>query len=181
MGYALLLLKFLVSYHRILDNALVTQTRLILLDSFLIFFDILAVYSWIKFYKCRFKPYSRLWIFWLSMTGISISLATGVKMVGLFVVALIGLSTIKDLWRLIDVRRGLTLSECLYHFFYRAWGLIVLPAILYLAFFAVHFSVLKQSGPGDTFMSPAFQSTLNGSKFNRDSRGKFCDLPNARN
>lgn len=35
------------------DNASITHARLILLDSFLLFFDIFTVYAWIKFYKAR--------------------------------------------------------------------------------------------------------------------------------
>lgn len=36
------------------------------------------------------------------------SIVDSIKMVGLFVVSLVGLATIVDLWRLIDFRRGLT-------------------------------------------------------------------------
>ena len=155
------------------DNALVCQTRLILLDSFLLFFDIFSVYAWIKFYKQRFQPFSWKWWLWMLITGSAISMATGVKMVGLFVVGLIGLSTIMDLWRLIDYRRGLSVVEIGKHFFARVLGLIIVPILLYLAFFAIHFAVLKDSGPGDVFMTPSFQSTLNGSRLNKDSLGVY--------
>jgi dolichyl-phosphate-mannose-protein mannosyltransferase len=36
------------------DNALITQCRLILLDAMLLFFGVLATYTWIKFYKQRY-------------------------------------------------------------------------------------------------------------------------------
>ena len=42
-------------------------------------------------------------------------------------------------------------------------GLIVVPAIVYLFWFWVHFKVLNKSGTGDDFMSPAFQQTLKDS------------------
>ena len=66
------------------------------------------------------------------------------------------------------------------HFLARAIGLIVVPFIIYLSFFYVHFAVLIYSGPGDTFMSPAFQETLIGNELLMHSQGnayqnKLCD------
>ena len=57
------------------------------------------------------------------------------------------------------------------HFLARAIGLIVIPFIIYLSFFYVHFAVLIHSGPGDTFMSPAFQETLIGNELLMHSQG----------
>jgi dolichyl-phosphate-mannose-protein mannosyltransferase len=53
----------------------------------------------------------------------------------------------------------------------RAIGLIVVPFVIYLSFFYVHFAILVQSGPGDTFMSPAFQETLAGNEMLLNSHG----------
>lgn len=53
----------------------------------------------------------------------------------------------------------------------RAVGLIVVPVIIYLLFFYVHFAVLTHSGTGDTFMSPAFQETLIGNEMLLNSQG----------
>jgi dolichyl-phosphate-mannose-protein mannosyltransferase len=53
----------------------------------------------------------------------------------------------------------------------RAIGFIVVPFIIYLSFFYVHFAILTQSGPGDTFMSPAFQETLSGNEMLLNSYG----------
>jgi len=57
------------------------------------------------------------------------------------------------------------------HFTARAIGLIVVPFVIYLSFFYVHFAVLTQSGPGDSFMSPAFQETLAGNEMLLNSKG----------
>lgn len=102
-------------------------------------------------------------------TGVSLGLATGVKMVGLFTVGLIGIATLCDLWRLLDYRRGLTMREFTKHFMARALALIVVPMSLYLFYFYLHFNILIYSGPGDDFMSPAFQATLRGNAMNAGS------------
>lgn len=162
--------SFLGASMTLLDTGLTTQSRLILLDSFLIFFDIFSVLAWVKFYKLRFEPFTSQWWMWLTITGVSISLATGVKLVGLFVVALIGLATVQDLWRLLDIRRGLSMTDCIYHFVSRVLALIVIPLLLYLTLFAIHFAVLNKTGPGDAFMSPPFQSTLIGNRLNQESK-----------
>jgi len=63
------------------------------------------------------------------------------------------------------------------HFRARALGLILLPFIVYLSFFWVHFTVLNQSGTGDSFMSPAFQETLAGNEMLLKSKGAFFKHP----
>lgn len=37
------------------DNSLVAQSRLVLLDSMLLFFCLLAVYAFVRFHKTRFR------------------------------------------------------------------------------------------------------------------------------
>ncbi|KAF9365882.1 hypothetical protein BGX34_007831, partial [Mortierella sp. NVP85] len=122
------------------DNMFVTQTRLILLDSMLVFFMVCSIYSYVRFYKTR----------------------NNVKMVGLFTVATIGVAVIWDLWVLLDIRRGLTMQEFMNHFWARALALILVPFIIYLFWFWVHFAILTRSGSGDDFMSSEFQETLKG-------------------
>jgi dolichyl-phosphate-mannose-protein mannosyltransferase len=46
------------------------------------------------------------------------------------------------------------------HFRARFLSLILLPFLIYLFWFWLHFAILTHSGPGDDFMSPAFQATL---------------------
>lgn len=58
------------------------------------------------------------------------------------------------------------------HFAARTFGLIVVPAIVYLFWFWVHFAVLTKSGTGDEFMSPAFQQTLEDSPLTALAEGK---------
>ena len=58
------------------------------------------------------------------------------------------------------------------HFAARAIGLILVPAVIYLSFFWVHFAILTHTGTGDSFMSPAFQETLLGNEMLLNSQGK---------
>ncbi|KAJ3278129.1 hypothetical protein HK104_002629 [Borealophlyctis nickersoniae] len=147
----------------ILDNALIAQSRLILLDSMLTVFCIFSIYTWVKFYKQRHAPFSFGWWLWLSMTGVALALTLGVKMVGLFTVGAVGVAVLFDLWELLDYRRGLSMREFTRHFAARALCLIFLPLAIYVSFFYIHFAILTKSGSGDAFMSPAFQAELIGS------------------
>ncbi|KAI8074958.1 Dolichyl-phosphate-mannose-protein mannosyltransferase-domain-containing protein [Gongronella butleri] len=146
-----------------LDNALVAQNRLIMLDASLIFFMLTAVYSYIRFRKLRYQEFSTAWWTWLFATGVGLALTLSVKMVGLFVVAAIGICVLVELWDLLDVRRGLQIAHFWRHFYARAVALIFVPACIYLFWFYVHFAILVESGPGDSFMSSHFQETLRNS------------------
>lgn len=154
----------------VFDNALAIQSRFILLDSPLIFFICLSLYGWIKFRQLRYQPFTKLWWGWLTITGIAIGSATAVKMVGLFTVALIGIATILDLWELADYRRQLTDRLLRKHFSARVVGLVIVPLFVYLASYWVHFAILTRTGPGDVFMSPEFQTSLEGNQMHEKSR-----------
>ncbi|KAI9208354.1 Dolichyl-phosphate-mannose-protein mannosyltransferase-domain-containing protein [Polychytrium aggregatum] len=151
----------------VFDNSLMTQSRLILLDSMLMLFGVLSIYTWVKFYKYRYEEFSIRWWIWLTLTGVSLALTLGVKMVGLFSIGTVGIAVLFDLWRLLDYRRGVSLSRFSQHFAARALCLIILPITLYLSFFYIHFAILTHSGPGDAFMSHKFQAELIGNSMNQ--------------
>ncbi len=111
-------------------------------------------------------------------------------MVGLLTFLTIGAAVLWDLWGILDIKKGHTMvsrsevstyycqhslsrSKAYFcrHFAARAFGLIVFPFVIYLAIFYVHFSILIYSGPGDTFMSPAFQETLKGNELLLNAQG----------
>lgn len=83
-----------------LENGLIANNRLILLDPPLLFFTSLTVLMWINFYNQRRKPFQFWWYIWLAATGTGLGLTVSCKWVGLFTIATIGTSTIKNLWEL---------------------------------------------------------------------------------
>lgn len=147
----------------VFDNAHVGEDRLILLDACLVFSMAASVLCYVRFYKLRYREFSRKWWKWLLLTGISLSCVISTKYVGIFTFLTIGCAVVVDLWNLLDVRRPrgpLTLLQFGYHFAARALCLIIVPFFIFLFWFQVHFSVLTKSGPGDDFMTPEFQATL---------------------
>lgn len=142
------------------DNAHIAEDRLILLDAMLVFSMASAIYSYIRFYKHRHVPFSSGWWTWLLLTGLALSCVMSTKYVGLFSYVTIGAAVAIDLWDLLDIRRGLTIMQFGKHFVARLTGLVIIPFLIYLFWFYVHFAVLTRSGPGDEFMSPEFQETL---------------------
>lgn len=47
------------------------------------------------------RPFTAPWWMWLVLCGANLSGAVGVKFVGLFIIVLVGLNTISDLWVLL--------------------------------------------------------------------------------
>ncbi|XP_076425033.1 protein O-mannosyl-transferase 1 isoform X5 [Peromyscus maniculatus bairdii] len=93
MGAALLML---------IENALLTQSRLMLLESLLIFFNLLAVLSYLKFFNSqRHSPFSLQWWLWLMLTGVSCSCAVGIKYMGIFTYLLVLSIAAVHAWNLI--------------------------------------------------------------------------------
>jgi dolichyl-phosphate-mannose-protein mannosyltransferase len=93
-----------------------------------------------------------------------------IKLVGLFVTALVGVYTIEDLWtKLGDLR--LSYKDQAKHWAARVACLIVLPLVVYMAAFKIHFIILNHSGPGDAQMSSLFQANLVGNTFGENPLG----------
>lgn len=65
------------------------------------------------------------------------------------------------------------------------WGarvacLIVLPFLVYMTTFKIHFMILNHSGPGDAQMSSLFQANLIGNDFASNPLGKSIVLQRPR-
>lgn len=143
------------------DVGMLTLNRYILLDPILLCFMMCATWGMARMSTLRNKPFTWQWWGWLSFTGISLACTMSVKFVGLFVVLLVGLYTVMELWReLGDLTKPII--HVGKHLLARCVCLIVLPILLYTLFFYIHLSVLNKSGSGDGFYSSEFQSLLEG-------------------
>lgn len=145
------------------DNALITQSRLILLDSFLVFFTGLTTLFWVRFSNddSEGRAFTKPWWINLLCTGLSLGAVVSCKWVGLFTIAMIGVGTLRQLWLLLGNLR-VTPRQYIRHFAARTLCLIVVPLTFYMLMFKIHFWILNESGDGDGFMSSEFQHTLQG-------------------
>lgn len=72
-----------------------------------------SVHSYINWHV--FRPFTASWWLWLMLCGAALAGALGVKFVGLFVILLVGLNTVGDLW---GVLGDLSLSLVNHCFFF---------------------------------------------------------------
>ncbi|XP_071400554.1 LOW QUALITY PROTEIN: protein O-mannosyl-transferase 1 [Centroberyx affinis] len=150
LGAALLLL---------LENSLIVQSRFMLLESVLIFFQLLAFFSYLRFHNAPNSSWSRYC--WLLLSGASCAGAVGVKYMGVFsYLLLVGVASLHT-WQLIGDRAVSHLSVCV-QCVCRCVCLLLVPVLLYVFWFYVHLTVLHRSGPHDQLMSSAFQASLEG-------------------
>ena len=174
---------WLVTLMVLFENSYATISRFILLDAMLLFFTFTTVLCWARFHRLQKESFSPEWWLWLLLSGISIGCVCSVKWVGLFCTALVGLYTVEDLWnkfgdynmpkvsRPSSSHRRLTPMQIVYgqHLVARVGGLIVVPILVYMFSFWLHFLVLENSGPGDAQMSSLFQANLKGTAVGKDS------------
>lgn len=143
------------------DNALLTQSRFILMESILLFFALFGLLCILKFRKYFSKPYSVLWWLWLIMGAASLTCALCTKYVGFYScclgVAILG----RDFWKLLASPK---ISDwmLLLRFFAQTFIVVVIPVVIYLGVFYVHLKVLYKAGPHDSIMTSAFQASLEG-------------------
>ncbi|XP_014912179.1 protein O-mannosyl-transferase 1 isoform X2 [Poecilia latipinna] len=159
LGAALLLL---------LENSLIVQSRFMLLESLLIFFVLLAFFSYLRFHNAPGRCWSRYG--WLLLSGVSCAAAVGVKYTGLFsYLLLLGVASLHS-WKLIGDQAQSHMSVCV-QCGWKVLCLLVVPVLLYVFWFYVHLSILQRSGPHDQLMSSAFQASLQGG-LSRVTRGQ---------
>ncbi|MBW4061413.1 phospholipid carrier-dependent glycosyltransferase [Candidatus Saccharibacteria bacterium] len=131
------------------DNALLVESRLVLIDSMLVLFGLGAVVAYLA---------SRTRTGWRSYTFVALAailggMASSTKWTGISALGLIGLIWLYDL-----VKKHANLKQAAI----RLAMIITIPTAVYLTVFAIHFATLTNSGQGDAFMPLRFQATLVG-------------------
>ncbi|KAI8071484.1 glycosyltransferase family 39 protein [Gongronella butleri] len=145
------------------ENATITISRFILLDAILLFFTALSFYALSGFHRHQCHPFTPAWWGWLSFTGLALGCVLSVKWVGLFAVATVGVYTLQDLWEKYDAK-DMSRGTYMTHWAARALCLILIPSMVYMAAFKVHFTILNHEGPDSKNMDTEFQAHLIGNK-----------------
>jgi dolichyl-phosphate-mannose-protein mannosyltransferase len=152
----------------ILENSLLVGSRFILVDSMLIAFGFTSLLFYLvakrKNKKDRGKSFTDTYTFYQLLSAFFLACAISVKWTGLSFLGLIGLI---ELWQYINpwISWKIFIKNGIRFFLI----FILLPFVFYFTVFAIHFHILKYSGTGDPFMTPAFQKTLIGSQFQNRS------------
>ena len=164
----------------VFENALLVQSKFILIDSFLLFFGFAALYFFLE--STVFFPEGR-WGLWSSgAAAVCAGLAMSVKWTAasfLGLMLLFGLCVlIKNViawWRQRSIKRVAARKEMTR----MAAGylvLLIVPPIIYTSFFAIHLGLLPKAGPGNAYMSARFgQSQASGFPL-RDFSKNFYEL-----
>jgi dolichyl-phosphate-mannose-protein mannosyltransferase len=134
----------------LLENAILVESRFILIDSMLLLFGLSAVTA---FLASRRASGRRCWIL-LAVAALCAGLAASTKWTGLTALGLIGLIWIYD-----QIRARKIISKPA---FAKGFILLAVPAVVYLSVFWIHFQLLPKTGQGDAFMPQRFQETLVG-------------------
>ncbi|CAN3360484.1 dolichyl-phosphate-mannose--protein mannosyltransferase 5 [Diutina catenulata] len=153
-----------------IENSLVTQSRLIMLDSPVVLGAALAVYG-VKSSQ-TFDPFTRRWLQSLVVTGMGLGLAVGTKLSGLFTVGWVAIVTAMHLWQYfgdLDV----STSVIVRHIGARAATMLLIPVTMYLAAFSVHFAALSKPGGGIGKITPEFKATIDPSILDSPSKVSY--------
>ena len=146
---------FLGAFLVLFDNAILTQSKFILLDIILLFFGFLAIYFFIL--SKKYNDFSKKSFLFLIFAGVSSAFAFSIKWAGLSFLGIILFFTFIEFFKPFAFFSKKVKGK---QIILKLIILIFIPFLVYLSIFAIHFKVLSKSGPGDAFMSPAFQKTL---------------------
>ncbi|XP_063674823.1 protein O-mannosyl-transferase 2-like isoform X2 [Bolinopsis microptera] len=111
------------------------------------------------------------------IAGASVGCIISVKYIGVFTVLYIGFLVIEDIWRMIS-DNNYNLKDVAIYFGAFASFFIILPAVLYILFFVLHFRFTLNSTDADSTYSPAFQASLIGNKVTDVKNSQYLSYQN---
>ncbi|XP_070496483.1 protein O-mannosyltransferase 1 [Chironomus tepperi] len=143
----------------VLDNALLTQSRFILMEPMLLIFSTSALLFLLRFLDSQY--FSIKW--WLNgiLAASFYSFSMSIKYVGFYSYVLGMILIARHIW---SEMRNQNLSDIKLFFktFIKGLILIGLPIVIYLSIFYIHLYTLYRAGPHDSVMTSAFQASLEG-------------------
>lgn len=135
----------------ILENALLTQSRFLLLDPQLIILSMLSLYCYLRYTQSHS-------LLWFTVSIVCATLAACTKYSGLYGCAhLVGLVAY-DWW--ISVESQLKSRRLARDSLYMISCALIVPTAIYIGVYYVHLSWLTKAGPHDSIMTSAFQASL---------------------
>lgn len=143
----------------ILDNAMLTQSRFILMESMLLLFSAIGLLCLQKFQ--RSVVYHANWFMSGALSAAFFTFALCVKYVAFYSCCLAGFLVCQQLWTLLS-ERTISNTQLLRRSIVTGLLFTIVPSIVYLSIFYVHLSVLHKAGPHDNTMTSAFQASLDG-------------------
>ena len=167
----------------LMDNAFLVQSKFILVDIFLVSFEVLTFCFF--FLWQRQKSFSAKWFSYLALTALFFGLTISIKWTGLATIGILGLILfVKIFSKKLTSYLSLENNQPEQTLLASAWkkikegiiGLIIIflfGSAIYLASFYLHFQLLSRSGPGDAFMSRDFQNELKYGRENTDQPLSF--------
>ena len=147
---------FLGDFLAVFDNALLTQSKFILIDALLLVFGFSSLYFFLKQRKEEKNIKSLLF---LAISAALATLSLSIKWTGLSFLGIIALVFLIDLFKKFNFKTA----------FVKLSVLILIPFIIYYFIFWLHFQILYKSGPGNAFMSSQFQKTLVGNNIKQNT------------
>lgn len=152
----------------LLDNALLVESRFVLMDSLLLLTGFGAFSAYLAM---RRAVGLKRWV-WLTVTAVLLGMVVSTKWSGLAMVGFVGM-----IWLIDGIRR----RTKWYRMATELLAVVLVMGVIYTGSFFVHFALLNKSGEGDAFMSERFQSTLVDSLYHREGASmpfwdKFIEL-----
>lgn len=150
------------------ENLYIIIFWFIFFDFMFLFGIVVMIFCWVKFYgQCK-NSFEFEWFFWLFMIGFSIGFVISVKLVGFFVIVLVGFYIIEDFWNKFGDIKMLIFIFVVYVGICVV-GFIILFFFVYFFSFVIYFVVFINSGFGDVQMFLFFQVNLRGIEVGRNS------------
>jgi dolichyl-phosphate-mannose--protein O-mannosyl transferase len=149
---------FLASAFLLFDNALLTQSRFVLIEIIVVFFSFLSALFYVYFLKQ--KTFSKKWFIFLFFMGISLGFAISSKWSAFVILATI---IFLEILRFFKSKKQ---NEKLLYFLKRKKKevlillvfILILPSLIYLFSFYLHFSLIKTPRNISDFSDPLLYS-----------------------
>ena len=131
----------------VFDNALLVQSKFILVDSMLLFFGFFSIYLYLLYDK--YDDYKKK-LALLGLGAVFSAMALSIKWTGILFLGVAGLAVLYKYFKKFNLKQA-SIDLAI---------LIIIPLAVYYLIFAIHLNLLPKSGSGDAYMSRQFQESL---------------------